>query len=404
MNFLKRAKSYFLPMFLFFSVIAGGLFGFYCPTYTSYLKPLADIFLNLIFTTLVPLIFFSISSAIARVDSIGTIGRIFLYMLVIFSVTGLIVAMLTLIGLQWFPFHSDSSAQWAIPAKMASMNFSDKIASIFTVPDFFKILSHNNILALVIFSILVGFAVLTSSEKGKKFLTFLDAGEEIFMRVFSFIMYYAPLGFFAYFAVLVSQLGAGVFKTYAQVFLFYYVFSISYFVIVYTFYAYLAQGSKGISLFWQHIYLPTITAFATCSSAASVPANLLTCKKLKIPAEVYEPLIPLGTMIHKEGSIIGGMVKILFLFAFFHIPFSGLPILFSAIAVSMLVGMVMGAIPSGGMLGELLILSIYGFPSSALGMVAAISIIIDPLATVLNVIGNTVSSMLVGRLYAGKTR
>jgi Na+/H+-dicarboxylate symporter len=256
-------------------------------------------------------------------------------------------------------------------------------------------------LALILFSILVGFAVLTASEKGKKILPFLEAGEEIFMRVFSFIMYYAPIGFFAYFAVLVSQLGPDILKNYAQVAAFYYIFSIAYFIIVYTLYAYLAQKTKGIVLFWQHIFLPMITAFATCSSAASLPANLLAAKRMKVPAEISETVVPLGTMIHKEGSIIGGMVKIVFLFSVFHLPFSSLPIFLTAIAISMLVGTVMGAIPSGGMLGELLILSMYGFPSSALGMIAAISIIIDPLATMLNVTGNTVSSMLVGR-FLGK--
>jgi Na+/H+-dicarboxylate symporter len=62
----------------------------------------------------------------------------------------------------------------------------------------------------------------------------------------------------------------------------------------------------------------------------------------------------------------------------------------------------MGAIPSGGMLGELLILTVYGFPSSVLIAIAAISIIIDPLATMLNVTGNSVSSMMIARLVNGK--
>lgn len=70
--------------------------------------------------------------------------------------------------------------------------------------------------------------------------------------------------------------------------------------------------------------------------------------------------------------------------------------------VSMLVGTVMGAIPSGGMVGELLILAVYGFPSTVLLAVAAISVIIDPIATMLNVTGNTVSSMLIARLVDGR--
>ncbi len=76
--------------------------------------------------------------------------------------------------------------------------------------------------------------------------------------------------------------------------------------------------------------------------------------------------------------------------------------LLTVLGVSLLVGTVMGAIPSGGMLGELLILTIYGFPPSVLIVIAAISIIIDPLATMLNVTGNSVSSMMIARLVEGK--
>lgn len=397
MNFLNKIKSYFFPIILIASVISGGLFGIFFQPYASYLKPLGDIFLNLIFTAIVPLIFFSVSSAIARVESVAKIGKIFLFMMLVFLLTGLFAAISTLIALQWFPLGSGSTIALAFPEKMVNVDFSSKIAGIFTAPNFSLILSHQNILALIVFSILVGFAVLTSAEKGKRWLPFLEAGEEIFMRVFSFIMYYAPIGFFAYFAVLVSQLGSDILKNYARVAAFYYIFSITYFITIYTFYAYLAGKKMGVTLFWRNVFLPMITALATCSSAASLPANLLAAKKMKVPAEVYETVIPLGTMIHKEGSIIGGMLKIVFIFGVFHLPFSSLPVLSIAIAISVLVGTVMGAIPSGGMLGELLILSVYGFPSSALGIIAAISIIIDPMATMLNVTGNTVSSMLVAR-------
>jgi Na+/H+-dicarboxylate symporter len=143
-------------------------------------------------------------------------------------------------------------------------------------------------------------------------------------------------------------------------------------------------------------------ALATCSSAASIPANLRATKNMQTPTEIAESVIPLGTMIHKDGSIIGGIIKIVFLFSVFHVDFNGLSVYALAWLVSLMVGTVMGAIPSGGMLGELLILSAYGYPSSALIVIAAISIIIDPMATMLNVTGNSVSALLVSRMVYGK--
>jgi Na+/H+-dicarboxylate symporter len=255
-------------------------------------------------------------------------------------------------------------------------------------------------LALIVFSILVGFAASTP-EEGKQFIQFLQSGEAVFMRFFSIIMYYAPIGFFAYFATLVSELGPTIMAHYFRIAVFYSVFALLYFVIAFTLYSFLAGKMTGVTLFWKHVFLPGVTSIATCSSAASIPANLYACKKMHVSPEIYETVIPLGAMLHKDGSVIGGVVKIAFLFGLFHLDFSSASVLFTAFGVSLLVGTVMGAIPSGGMLGELLILSVYGFPPSALIAMAAISIVIDPLATLLNVTGNCVSSMMIARCVDG---
>ncbi len=367
-----------------------------------WLKPFGDIFLNLIFTAIVPLIFFSVSSAIARAGSIGTLGSIMFYMTVVFLFTGLMAAMYAMITVQLFPPAEGVSLQLVMPKQMNTISFSSQISNIFTVSDFSKLLSHEHILALVVFSILVGLAVAGSKENGAAFRTFLQSGEEIFMKVFGLIMYYAPIGFFAYFAVLVSELGTQLLDSYIRITVLYYASGLLYFLVFFTWYAYLAGKSYGIKLFWSNIFLPMITAIATCSSAASIPANLAATKQMSVAPEIYETAIPLGTIIHKDGSVIGGIFKIAFLFGVFQLNFSELPVILTALGVSLLVGTVMGAIPSGGMLGELLILNVYGFPPSVLIAIAAISIIIDPLATMLNVTGNSVSSMMIARLIEGK--
>ncbi|CAI8868320.1 L-cystine uptake protein TcyP [Bacillus sp. IT-79MI2] len=77
-------------------------------------------------------------------------------------------------------------------------------------------------------------------------------------------------------------------------------------------------------------------------------------------------------------------------------------ILAIALVVSLLVGTVMGAIPGGGMIGEMLIVSLYGFPPEALPIIAAISTIIDPPATMLNVTGDNACAVMTARLVEGK--
>lgn len=398
----KTLKTYFFPLILVSSIVLGGITGYYFGAITPYLKPLGEIFLNLIFTAIVPLIFFSVTSAIARLGSAGKLGKIVFYMLLVFFFTSFIAALYTLFIVTLFPPAQGVSLPLPLSTTASNASFINQISGIFTVTDFSKLLSHEHILALIVFSIFVGIAASNTNEKGAVFLDFLRAGEQIFMRVFTLIMYYAPIGFFAYFAVLIHELGPQLIQNYLRIGVLYYTFALIYFILAFTLYAYLAGKTQGVKLFWTNIFLPAITAIATCSSAASIPANLIATQKMKVAPEIYETVIPLGTIIHKDGSVIGGMFKIAFLFGIFHLNFSSMPVLLSALGVSLLVGTVMGAIPSGGMLGELLILSVYGFPPSVLIAIAAISIIIDPLATMINVTCNSVGSMMVARLVEGK--
>ncbi|WP_298627149.1 dicarboxylate/amino acid:cation symporter [uncultured Legionella sp.] len=398
----KAFKTYLFPIILISSIVLGGLTGHLLGPDAQWLKPFGDVFLNLIFTAIVPLIFFSVSSAIARAGTISKLSTIIFYMMMVFLFTGLIAALYSLLTVLLFPPAAGVTLSLIMPEQVASVSFFSQIADIFTVSDFSKLLSHEHILALIIFSIMVGLSVAAANEKGKAFAAFLIAGEEIFMRVFGLIMYYAPIGFFAYFAVMVSELGSQLLDSYMRITVVYYISAFIYFLLAFTWYAYLAEKTQGIKIFWANVFLPMVTAIATCSSAASIPANLSAAKKMGIAPEIYETAIPLGSIIHKDGSVIGGMFKIAFLFGIFHLDFTSLPVLLTALGASLLVGTVMGAIPSGGMLGELLILNLYGFPPSVLIAVAAISIIIDPLATMINVTGNTVSSMMIARLVERK--
>ena len=395
-------KSYTFSLILISSIALGGLIGYFFGKEALWLKPFGEIFLNLIFTAIVPLIFFSISSAIARAGTLGKLGKIIFYMTVVFLFTGLIAAIYALCVVKLFPPGQGVFLQLAPPEKFSALSFSNQLVGIFTVSDFSKLLSHEHMLALIVFSILVGLAVAHTADKGKVFASFLQAGEEVFMRVFSLIMYYAPIGFLAYFAVLVTELGPHLMESYLRIAIIYYASSLLYFILAYTGYAYLGGKTEGIRLFWKNVLLPMTTAIATCSSAASIPANLVATKKMHVAPEICETVVPLGAILHKDGSVIGGVFKIAFLFGIFHLNFTGASVLLTALGVSLLVGTVMGAIPSGGLLGELLILTVYGFPPSVLIAIAAISIIIDPLATMLNVTGNSVSSMLIARLVEGK--
>lgn len=396
--------AYFFPMLLLLSIAAGGICGYALGPKALYLKPIGTIFLNTLLTAIVPLIFFSIASAIARIDRARQLLSVGVSMLGVFVVMSLIAALLMWLVIWLWPPAQGVSLTTLPTASAPIASNANKIVDIFSVTDFSQLLSHQHLMALIIFAVLVGLATLLLGDEAKVFKQFLQAADAVFFKLMALIMLAAPIGFFAYFAVLVADMGSALLVSYGRAGLIFYLSGIVYFGVMSSVYAYVARGRAGVNTLWRHMWLPATTALATCSSAASIPANLQAAKNMGVSAVVYDLVMPIGGLIHKDGSVLGAIVKIAFLLGIFHWPLTGAGVMVTAIGVAILVGTVMGAIPSGGMLGEMLILSVYGLPVSALMIIAAISILIDPLATMLNVSGNTVASLIVDRLQLNGKR
>jgi Na+/H+-dicarboxylate symporter len=135
---------------------------------------------------------------------------------------------------------------------------------------------------------------------------------------------------------------------------------------------------------------------------ATMPANLEAAPRMGVSREVSSLVIPVGAIIHKDGSVIGGVAKALFAISLFQFELTP-SLLVLTVAVAILAGVVIGAIPTGGMIGEMVILSVFGFGQEALPLLAVISVIIDPLATLLNATGDNAAALLVDRVVAGGT-
>ena len=147
----------------------------------------------------------------------------------------------------------------------------------------------------------------------------------------------------------------------------------------------------------------TITSLATCSSAASIPVNVECAKKMGVPDDIAETTIPLGTSFHKDGSIIGSVFKIMFLVCLFGTSLATTGDVLGVLGVALLANLLVTAVPiGGGTISEMLIITMMGYPVAALPILTIIATIIDPPATMLNVVGDTSSSMLCARLVDGK--
>ncbi|NDH09305.1 MAG: dicarboxylate/amino acid:cation symporter [Gammaproteobacteria bacterium] len=395
-----RLNSSYQQTFIFLcAIILGAIVGGLSKTdWVLYFKPIAQIFLNFLICVMLPFVFFSVSHAVSKMQKDGEFARLFGFSLMIFVLLGIGLSILSMTIVSIFPIHTTLALKGTTTVAFSLSGFLDKCVDMFSVDNFYALWSSQHLLALMLFAILFGISA--SRVKNQHQVTaFLAHGEHLFKGMFDLIMYFAPLAFFIYFANISHEIGANLFSAYFWVGVSYYLTATLYVFFGFTVMIIIVRGHHDLQVFWQNISIPAMMALGTCSSVACIPANIQALKKMGCQTSIAESILPLATLIHKQGSIIGGVFKIAFLFTVFHLDFNGLTTLALAIFISMMVGTVMGAIPGGGMLGELLILSVYGFPKEALILVAAISMIIDPIATLLNVTGNTMACLIIDAYF-----
>ena len=242
-----------------------------------------------------------------------------------------------------------------------------------------------------------------SGEKAESLRKTMMSLNDVIMNFLKIIMYYAPIGLGCYFAALVGTFGTEIALGYARTFVIYTIVAVLFYFGIYSLYAFVAAGSRGVKVFWKNIFPATITALATCSSAASIPANLEAARAIGVSDDIAEPMIPLGTSFHKDGSVIGSVFKIMFLVCLFGTDIASFIGVGKVIITALVVTLLVTAVPiGGGTISEMMILTMMGYPVGALPILTIIATIIDPPATVLNVIGDTSGAMLVARMTDGK--
>jgi Na+/H+-dicarboxylate symporter len=403
----KVLKNYRSFVILIGGIILGIIAGIIFKERVTFLKPFGDLFLNLLLTIIVPLIFLTISTSIGKMKKTKRLGKLLISIFSVLIITSLVSVALGLFSTKSIQLVDSSNGQKIkesltineTQTNVEDVNYLDRTVQAISVNDFQGLLSKNNMIALIIFSILFGMAINMSKEKGEKLLEVLDSANEVVQKLIKIFMYYAPIGLGCYVAALIGSYGADIAIGYTKTFVVYTVTAIIFYLLVYSIYAYIAGGKKGFKAYWKNILPVTITAFATCSSAASIPINIKCTKDMGVNEDIVNTTVPLGTSFHKDGSIIGSCFKIMFLIYLFNANVSALTVILVALVATLLVS----AVPiGGGTISELMIITMLGFPVAALPILSIIATIIDAPATVLNAVGNSASSMLVSRIVDGK--
>lgn len=400
----KIIKNYKQSIILIGSLVIGTIVGLVFKEKATVLEPLGTLFINMLLVVVVPLIFLSITTSIGKIDKPKRVGKILRNIIIAFVFTSLVSVVIGLTSLKIRLVDSgDANKITALLDESTEVSDDasvlDKLVNSVSTNDFVNLLSKNNILALIVISILSGLAINKSGEKGKSFLKVLDSAYEVLQNLIKILMYYAPIGLGCYFASFTGTFGASVTQGFVKMLVIYTILVLFVYFVIYSLYAYMAAGKIGVKKYWANIIPASVTALSTCSSAASIPVNTECAKKIGVSEDIASPTITLGTSFHKDGSIIGSVFKIMFLVYLFDMPVSGIKVL----GVSLLATILVTAVPiGGGTISEMLILKLMGFPVAALPILTIIATIIDAPATLLNVTGDCASSMLVSRMVDGK--
>lgn len=401
----KILKNYKSTIILIGGIILGTIVGLIFKEKAAILSPLGDIFINLMFVVIVPLVFLTISSSIIKMENPKRLGKIMIVIILVFLLMSLVAAFIgigTTRAIKIIDSGNQSEIMNLLDTSITNtekLNILERTANLLTVNDFYKILSKDSIIAIILFAIIFGFAVKKSKSKGEKVKEIILSLNDIIINTVNIIMYYAPVGLGCYIASLIGTYGGTIAVGFLKTFIIYTFICLFVYIIVYSIYALIAGGTKALKIYWKSIIPSTFAALATCSSAACIPINIKSTKEMGISDDVAETTIPMGTSFHKDGSVIGSVFKIMFLVYLFQTNTS----LSTIIITSILATLLITAVPiGGGTISEMFILQLLGFPTSALPILAVIATIIDAPATVLNVVGDASASLLVGRIVDGK--
>ncbi len=397
-QFLKK-NGFLLAMLL--GIIAGCVTGAFWSG-AAVLEPLGTLFINMMFCAVVPMVFFSISSSIANMKSARRAGKVMGTTVVSFVVTTTIAALMMYTVVRIFPIATGSYHMEAGEVE-EGLTVGEMIVNFFTKPDFTELFSRRAILPLIVAAVIFGFGVQMAGGAETKTAQLLADLTNVIMKVVRIISWYAPIGFFGFFATLVVNYGPQLISDYSRALLVYYIMCFVYMAVCFPLYARFGGGKGAVKVMLRNLFRPAAVAFGTCSSVATIPTNMEAADNSGVSSDVRDIVIPMGATMNMDGSSMSAIIKVAFLFGIFGLPFnSGRAIL--AILTAVFSSVAMSGIPGGGGTGELVLCTMF-FPDQlafAYPIAIALGNLVDPPATMVNAAGDFVNCFIVSRFVDGK--
>ena len=370
---------------------------------TPILELIGEVFILLLKMIMVPLIFFSLTSSISSLKKNKSSqllwkGAIFYYL------STMVVAVILMMVVMNLFQHNLGGGQLVLESNEPQSIFNseethtvkDSIKSLIKNP--FEALSQGNIMAVVIFAIFFGIALRSDNEHVKKVKIWVDGVFEVVMNIVNSIMKIAPVGVFALLSLLIIQQEFSMF------------YQIGFFIVlvigVITFHGVVflplllkVFSNESIKSFWQGIKNVLITAFATSSSAATLPVTMSTLENdFRVNKKVSRFMLPLGATINMDGTALYEAAVALFVASMVGVNlgfYDQIFLVFLAMAAS--IGA--PAIPSAGMVTLAIVLNALNLPVEYVAIFIPIDRLIDTFRTTVNVEGDVIGALIIDKYF-----
>lgn len=364
---------------------------------------IGTLFIDLLKMVLIPLVFCSITVGIANLRQHQQMHQVWIFTLIFFASSMAIAMLVGMSASHYFKPGSDlhitmfQGAMQAFEAKQMPVQefFAQFMHGLFVNP--FKALAEGNVLAVVLFALLLGIALVIGGERYKAILNLMQEGLELTMQMVSWIMRLAPFGIAALLIKLIAVQDVAMLSTLAKFVALIAGTLLLHGAVVLPLILFLFTGKSPL-WFWRGARESLITAFATSSSSATLPVTLrCTTQHLHVKPEIAGFVIPLGATVNMDGTALYEAAAALFI-----ANLVGIDLNFTQQCIVFITAMIaaIGApgIPSAGMVTMVMVLQSVGLPAEAIAILLPIDRVLDTLRTAVNVEGDMVGSLVVQKL------
>ena len=368
---------------------------------------LGNLFVDMLKMVLVPLVFTSIAVGIANLRAHHQMHRVWITTLVFF-VLSMAVAMVLGMGAanlfepgKGLSLDLFQNAMQGFEAKQMSLPefFAQFLHGLFLNP--FAALAQGDVLAIVIFALILGIALVVGGERYRNVLVLLQEGLELTLRIVGWIMRLAPLGIMALLAKLVATQNVALLASLGKFVAVVLGTTLLHGFVVLPLMLYAVTRVTPLH-FFRGAREALLTALATSSSSATLPVTLRCVEQhLHVKPEIAGFVVPLGATVNMDGTALYEAAAALFIANLAGVELNGVQQLI-VFFTAMLAAIGAPGIPSAGMVTMVMVLQSVGLPAEAIAILLPIDRLLDAFRTMVNVEGDMVGSLIVQKLV-GKT-